>query len=69
MDTATIVATLALIVIVGLAIRYLVKAKTRNIKCLGCPLASCCPSGSQPLGLTMKPNNQPTTAGGLECYR
>lgn len=43
MNIATIIAVLALIIIVGLALRYIIKEKKKGSKCVGCPYAeSCC---------------------------
>lgn len=42
MDLATIIALLSLITVVSCAVRYLVKAKQRGVKCVGCPDAAMC---------------------------
>ena len=42
MNTATAIALFALILIVVLAVRYMVKAKKKGVKCIGCPLAGSC---------------------------
>lgn len=39
MTNAIVIAILA--VVLGLAIRYIVKAKKRGVKCIGCPAGSC----------------------------
>ncbi|MBQ0078969.1 MAG: FeoB-associated Cys-rich membrane protein [Eubacterium sp.] len=36
---ATIVSTLALVVIVFLAARYIIKKKKQGVKCIGCPVS------------------------------
>lgn len=42
MNLATVIALLALIVIVGLALRYIIKEKKKGNKCVGCPYAGEC---------------------------
>lgn len=37
-----IIAAIAIVVIVGLAIGYIVKEKRRGAKCIGCPHAGSC---------------------------
>lgn len=39
---STVIASLALVVIVGLAIGYIVKEKRKGTKCIGCPISSDC---------------------------
>ena len=39
-----------LIVVVGAAISYIVKAKKKGIKCIGCPAAGQCAGGSKAQG-------------------
>ena len=43
MNIATLIALIALILIISLVIRYLVKEKRKGNKCIGCPYAGeCC---------------------------
>ena len=42
MNMATIIAVIALVLIVFFAVRYLVKAKKRGEKCVGCPYCDSC---------------------------
>ncbi len=42
MNMPTIIGTLALICVVFLAVRYIVKEKKRGNKCIGCPYAGAC---------------------------
>ena len=42
MNLATVIASLALIIIVGLALRYIIKEKKKGNKCVGCPYAGEC---------------------------
>ena len=42
MNLATIVAALAVVIIVSLAVRYIIKEKKRGVKCIGCPYAGSC---------------------------
>ena len=43
MNLATVIASLALIIIVGLALWYIIKEKKKGNKCVGCPYAGeCC---------------------------
>lgn len=42
MNIATIIAVLALAVVVFLVIRYLVREKRKGNKCIGCPYAGEC---------------------------
>jgi len=39
---ATIIASIALVVIVGWAVWYIVKEKKRGTRCIGCPMAGNC---------------------------
>ncbi|MBO5994029.1 MAG: FeoB-associated Cys-rich membrane protein [Firmicutes bacterium] len=41
-NTATIIAIIAVVVILFLAIRYIVREKKRGVKCIGCPMAGSC---------------------------
>lgn len=38
--------TVILVAAVGLAVRYIIKEKKRGVKCVGCPSADCCCTGS-----------------------
>ena len=38
------IALLILVLILGLAVAYIVKAKRRGVKCIGCPAGGNCPS-------------------------
>lgn len=42
MNAATVIAVIALIAIVFLAVRYIVKQKKKGVKCIGCPYAESC---------------------------
>ena len=42
--TSDILITLALFLIIGAAISYIIKEKKRGTKCIGCPAAGNCPS-------------------------
>ena len=42
MNPATVIALFALVLIVVLAVRYIVKAKKKGAKCIGCPIAGSC---------------------------
>ena len=43
------IALLILVLILGLAVAYIVKAKRRGVKCIGCPAGGNCPgSGKMP---------------------
>lgn len=39
-----LIALLILVLILGLAVAYMVKAKRRGVKCIGCPAGGNCPS-------------------------
>ena len=39
---STIIASLALVAIIGGAITYIVKEKRKGTKCIGCPISSSC---------------------------
>ena len=41
---ANIISVLVLVVIVGSAIFYIIKAKKKGVKCIGCPAGGNCPS-------------------------
>lgn len=42
MNRATVIAVIALVLIVFFAVRYIVKEKKRGVKCIGCPYAGTC---------------------------
>ncbi|MBR0107760.1 MAG: FeoB-associated Cys-rich membrane protein [Pyramidobacter sp.] len=42
MNLATVLAVLALALIVTLAVIYIVREKKRGVKCIGCPYADSC---------------------------
>ena len=42
MNAATVIAIIALILIVFFAVRYIYKEKKKGNKCLGCPYAGSC---------------------------
>ena len=42
MNLATAVSLIAVIAVVFFAVRYIVKAKKRGVKCIGCPAADSC---------------------------
>ena len=42
MNAATVIAVIALILIVFFAVRYIYKEKKRGVKCIGCPYAESC---------------------------
>ena len=42
MDIPTVIAVIALVVIVFLAVRYIYKEKKKGTVCIGCPLAGQC---------------------------
>ena len=41
-NMATIIAVIAIVVILFLAIRYIIREKRRGVKCIGCPMAGSC---------------------------
>ena len=41
-NTATVIAVIAVAVILFLAIRYIIKEKRRGVRCIGCPMAGSC---------------------------
>ncbi len=41
-NTATIIAIIAIVVILFLAIRYIVREKRKGVHCIGCPMAGSC---------------------------
>ena len=42
MNTTTRIALFVLVLIIVLAVRYIVKAKKKGARCIGCPLAGSC---------------------------
>ena len=48
MNAATVIAIIALILIVFFAVRYIVKQKKKGVKCIGCPYAENCPHQGHP---------------------
>ena len=42
-----LIALLILVLILGLAVAYIVKAKRRGVKCIGCPAGGSCPSAKK----------------------
>ena len=42
MNMATVMAVIALVLIVFFAVRYIVKEKKKGTKCIGCPMAGQC---------------------------
>ena len=49
MNLATILAVLALALIVTLAVVYVVREKKRGVKCIGCPYADSCEKHGAPV--------------------
>ena len=47
MNIATIIAVIAIVLIVFLAVRYIYKEKKKGTRCIGCPYAGNCPKNSQ----------------------
>ena len=47
MNRATVIAVIALVLIVFFAVRYIVKEKKRGVKCIGCPYAGTCEISQQ----------------------
>lgn len=42
MNTATVVAVIAIVLLVFFAVRYIYKEKKKGTKCIGCPYADSC---------------------------
>lgn len=42
-----VIALLVLVIILGLAVSYIVKAKKKGVKCIGCPAGGSCPSAGK----------------------
>ena len=51
MNISTIIAALALVLILFLAIRYIVKEKKKGAKCIGCPYAGSCEKNNAANGI------------------
>ena len=45
---ADLIVVVILAVLLGSAISYIVKAKKRGVKCIGCPAGGSCPSAAKP---------------------
>ena len=41
-NMATIIAVIAIVVILFLAIRYIIREKRKGVHCIGCPMAGSC---------------------------
>ena len=41
-NMATVIAVIAIVVILFLAIRYIVREKRKGVHCIGCPMAGSC---------------------------
>ena len=41
-----IIAIIAIVIIVGSALLYIIKSKKKGVKCIGCPLAGKCSSNN-----------------------
>ena len=53
-NTATIIAIIAVVVILFLAIRYIVREKKRGVHCIGCPMAGACTKSYKKMEEEMK---------------
>lgn len=42
MNMSTVIAVIALVLVVFFAVRYIVKEKKKGTKCIGCPMAGQC---------------------------
>ena len=42
MNMSTVIAVIALVLVVFFAVRYIVKEKKKGTKCIGCPYAGSC---------------------------
>lgn len=42
MNMATVIAVIALVLIIFLAVRYIYKEKKKGVRCIGCPYAGTC---------------------------
>ncbi len=47
MNKATVIAVIALVLILFFAIRYIIKEKKKGTKCIGCPFAGECQKHQQ----------------------
>lgn len=52
MTGTEIIAIIVIILIIGAALFYIIKAKKRGQKCIGCPYAKICQSNKNPKGET-----------------
>ncbi len=48
MNLATVIAVVALVLIISLAVVYIVREKRRGVKCIGCPFADSCTKYGNP---------------------
>ena len=53
-NMATIIAVIAVAVILFLAIRYIVREKRRGVHCIGCPMAGACTKSYKEMEKEMK---------------
>lgn len=52
MNMIDFVVVAILVIIIGLAVRYIIKEKKRGVKCIGCPAGGSCCSCNQSEGMT-----------------
>lgn len=57
-----VIVTIVILVVLGAAVRYIVKAKKRGVKCIGCSAAGSCTQGGCAQGSWEEP-----TCGGCSC--
>lgn len=48
MNPATVIAVIALVLILSLAAAYIIREKRRGVKCIGCPFADQCTKYGKP---------------------
>ena len=53
-NTATVIAIIAVAVILFLAIRYIVREKRKGVHCIGCPMAGSCTKAYKEMEAEMK---------------
>ena len=53
-NMATIIAVIAVAVILFLAIRYIVREKRKGVHCIGCPMAGSCTEAYKQMGADMR---------------
>jgi hypothetical protein len=53
-NMATMIAVIAIVVILFLAIRYIIKEKRRGVHCIGCPMAGECTKAYAEMEADMK---------------